>query len=104
MVMAAAIDRLVHHNVILELNIVSNRMSTVKKQAEESAKWSWPAPRSPVLEPLVKPFAPIGSKYPPIYLKIAYLDPGILIVAGKEKYLTSIRDSCVQDQGRYRMQ
>jgi DNA replication protein len=38
MVTAAAIDRLVHHSVILELNVGSYRMSTAKKKAEEDAK------------------------------------------------------------------
>jgi DNA replication protein DnaC len=37
MVAAAAIDRLVHHSVILELNIGSYRMSAAKKRTAEAA-------------------------------------------------------------------
>jgi len=37
MVAAAAIDRLVHHSVILELNIGSYRMSAAKKKTAEAA-------------------------------------------------------------------
>ena len=36
MVAAAAIDRLVHHSVILELNIASYRMSAAKKKTAEA--------------------------------------------------------------------
>ena len=35
---AAAIDRLVHHSVILELNVPSYRMESAKKQQQENTK------------------------------------------------------------------
>ena len=41
---AAAIDRVVHHSVILELNVSSYRMEAAKKRTQKEAKWLALAP------------------------------------------------------------
>jgi DNA replication protein DnaC len=52
MTTAAAIDRLVHHSVILELNIPSYRLEQAKKATDQAAaSESEPAPRSTRPEP-----------------------------------------------------
>ena len=38
MTTAAAIDRVVHHSVILELNVLSYRMESAKKKQQETTK------------------------------------------------------------------
>ena len=59
MMTAAAVDRIVHHSVILELNIASYRMNTAKNRKLQEVSW--------------------------LYTRIV---SGILIVANKGKYLT----------------